>query len=182
MATASSAEWPLELLPSPLSPRQVSRDDDELLRLFFDSPEDEREPEAEGAGAGVARLRCIDSSHPPDCTACCSPPTDWKQGRFWKLGSSPTRLRELVLQCPEWTSDADRARFEKHASARAAAAAAADQPEERCLWLQLANVLRKKLARELNKDLLFRLCHLWGYRSDIWRRSSRRRRRRQPHR
>lgn len=100
--------------------------------------------------------RCLDTSHPQDCSKCRPPPAgDDGYTLVAEEGCSGNkRLRTLLLLTPEWADDDARA-------AAAQAAAAAALPE-------LSEVLRLRAGRRLVKHWAVFLCRLWRYRSNLW--------------
>ena len=134
-------------------------DMDELLGLGL--------PPASAGGTSIEALlaqasrstpayRCLDTSHPPECTKCRPPPAgDDGYALVADDGSSGNKkLRTILLITPEWADD----------EARAAAALAADAAGLH----ELSEVLRQRAGRRLVKLWCLFLCRLWHYRSDLW--------------
>ena len=99
-------------------------------------------------------LRCLDASHPQDCTRCRPAPDEDCTLVAGDARSGNKLLRALVLLTPEWAAEESRTQA-------ALAADAAGLP-------QLGETLRKRTGRKLVKSWSLFLCRLWGYRSDLW--------------
>ena len=111
---------------------------------------------AQHASRAPPAHRCLDASHPQDCTRCRPPPAgeDGYTVVTDDGSSGNKRLRTLLLLTPEWADN----------EARVAAALAADAAS----LPELSEVLRQRAGRKLVKSWCLFLCRMWGYRSDLW--------------